>query len=306
MNYCDDFVQAHRYFKYQSVLGRGTFGTVFLAVDPDNEEEFAVKCSPKTGKFLSREYEILTKISGSKHCIQLLGIFYTLNEEKDATQHLVFEYMPSSLWQYLNELRLLNEKLPIDKSVKIMKQILKGLKEIHSKGIMHRDIKPENILIDPRTLKIKICDFGSAKLINDDKNIPLVVSKAYRAPELTLQCTKYGTEIDIWSAACIFLEFFTGRSIFNGKSEGEQIYHQVKLLGPVPETCSIFRNSPLNKSILQKINQFGAKADLEEYFKGIPHSNQFVDLIKKMMNYDQSQRFTASECLNHEFFNNFK
>ena len=154
MNYCDDFVQAHRYFKYQSVLGRGTFGTVFLAVDPDNGEEFAVKCSPKTGKFLSREYEILTKISGSKHCIQLLGIFYTLNEDKDATQHLVFEYMPSSLWQYLNELKLSNEKLPINKIVKIMKQILKGLKEIHAKGIMHRDIKPENILINPRSLSL--------------------------------------------------------------------------------------------------------------------------------------------------------
>ena len=43
-------------------------------------------------------------------------------------------------------------------------QILNGLNQIHSKKIVHRDIKPENVLISKEGA-IKICDFGSSKLV---------------------------------------------------------------------------------------------------------------------------------------------
>jgi glycogen synthase kinase 3 beta len=186
-----------------------------------------------------------------------------------------------------------------------MKMILIGLKAIHSKGVMHRDIKPENILINPATLEVKICDFGSAKMMNESENIPFVVSKAYRAPELTLQCREYKSEIDIWSAGCIFIEFFLGRSLFSGRTDGEQIFHQVKILGPIPENSPIFQNSLLEKEILRRINSFGEKHDLREFFKDFAQAELFVDLILNMLNYDQNLRFSADDCLNHAFFKKF-
>lgn len=74
-----------------------------------------------------------------------------------------------------------------------MYQLLKGLEWIHDKHIAHRDLKPENILFS-KYGKLKICDFGSSKVIDaTGKNTPYIVSRYYRAPELILSITKYGT-----------------------------------------------------------------------------------------------------------------
>ena len=63
-----------------------------------------------------------------------------------------------------------------------MYQLFNGLKAIHSKNIAHRDLKPENVLLSSEG-SIKICDFGSSKVIDSNgKNSPYIVSRYYRAP----------------------------------------------------------------------------------------------------------------------------
>ena len=79
-----------------------------------------------------------------------------------------------------------------------MRQILKGMAYVHEKGICHRDLKPENILKNKDGV-VKICDFGSAKVLSPDGlNTPYIVSRYYRAPELILACSDYTDKIDIW------------------------------------------------------------------------------------------------------------
>ena len=70
---------------------------------------------------------------------------------------------------------------------------------------------------------VKICDFGSAKLMGDKRNTPYIVSRYYRAPELILSCSDYGSSIDVWAIGCIFAEFLTLRPLFPGKTEGSQL-----------------------------------------------------------------------------------
>lgn len=86
---------------------------------------------------------------------------------------------------------------------------MKGLVFVHKLGIVHRDLKPENVLITDEDV-IKICDFGSAKVIDTSgKNTPYIVSRFYRAPELILGVSSYGAKIDIWATGCIFAELIT-------------------------------------------------------------------------------------------------
>lgn len=79
-----------------------------------------------------------------------------------------------------------------------MRQILRGMDYVHKKNICHRDLKPENILKNKDGV-VKICDFGSAKVLSPDGlNTPYIVSRYYRAPELILACSDYTDKIDIW------------------------------------------------------------------------------------------------------------
>lgn len=75
-------------------------------------------------------------------------------------------------------------------------QLFRSLAYIHSQGICHRDIKPQNLLLDPATGILKLCDFGSAKiLVENEPNVSYICSRYYRAPELIFGATNYTTKI---------------------------------------------------------------------------------------------------------------
>ena len=129
-----------------------------------------------------------------------------------------------------------------------MYQCLRSLAYIHSMGICHRDIKPQNLLLDPARGILKLCDFGSAKiLVKGEPNVSYICSRYYRAPELIFGATDYTTFIgilslsrlcfglvlivDIWSTGCVMAELLTGSPLFPGESGIDQLVEIIKVLG---------------------------------------------------------------------------
>jgi serine/threonine protein kinase len=114
-----------------------------------------------------------------------------------------------------------------------MYQVARSLAYIHQVGICHRDIKPQNLLLDPNTHVVKLCDFGSAKmLVKGESNIAYICSRYYRAPELIFGATDYTTAIDTWSFGCVFAELILGQPLFPGESNVDQVL-STSLIPPV-------------------------------------------------------------------------
>jgi serine/threonine protein kinase len=115
-------------------------------------------------------------------------------------------------------------------------QILRGLKYLHSAGILHRDLKPRNLLVNSNC-DLKICDFGLSRA-----NIPYLMTASaqltdyiatrwYRAPEVILSQQQYSGTIDVWSVGCILGELYTRKPLLPAQSEHEQMEKINDLLG---------------------------------------------------------------------------
>lgn len=108
-----------------------------------------------------------------------------------------------------------------------------GLRYIHSQGLIHCDLKPENLVMKhiSRT-GLTIIDFGSSQT-PDGTHYEYLQSRYYRAPEVILS-GKYTYPIDIWSLGCILCELRTGKPIFDGFNESEQLHIIMSYLGEPP------------------------------------------------------------------------
>lgn len=152
--------------------------------------------------------------------IRMQHAFFTSGEKaEDSILNLVLDFIPMTVHRMNTIFARLNQPLHPILLKLYAYQLLRGLAYIHGEGIMHRDIKPQNLLVDPSCHILKICDFGSAKMVNEDENsIAYITSRYYRAPELIFGNTKYGTSIDIWSAGCVIAELMAGKPIFRGNN----------------------------------------------------------------------------------------
>ncbi|XP_021754480.1 glycogen synthase kinase-3 homolog MsK-3-like [Chenopodium quinoa] len=86
-------------------------------------------------------------------------------------------------------------------------------------------------MVNPHTHQLKICDFGSPKvLVKGEPNISYICSRYYRAPELIFGATEYTTAIDIWSAGCVLAELLLGQPLFPGESGVDQLVEILRFI----------------------------------------------------------------------------
>jgi len=176
-------------------------------------------------------------------------------------------------------------------------QLIRGVAFCHASRVLHRDLKPQNLLVSADGI-LKIADFGLARTFG----IPVrsytheVVTLWYRAPDVLLGSRKYSTPVDIWSCGCIFAEMQTGRALFPGKDDSDQILLIFKGLGtPTPETWPGMVELPNYKADLPPFPP-KSREELVPGLEPIAH-----ELLEQMLVYEHSKRESARALLNHPY-----
>lgn len=169
-------------------------------------------------------------------------------------------------------------------------------------GVCHRDLKPQNVLVDPVTHQVKICDFGSAKvLVRGEANISYICSRFYRAPELIFGATEYTTSIDIWSAGCVLAELLLGQPLFPGENAVGQLVEVIKVLG-TPTREEIRCMNPNYNDF--RFPQIKAHPWHKVFHKRMPP--EAIDLTSRLLQYSPNLRCTALEACAHPFFDELR
>ncbi|KAJ3526316.1 hypothetical protein NMY22_g10214 [Coprinellus aureogranulatus] len=208
------------------LIGKGTYGRVYLALNATTGEMIAVKQVelPQTpsDKSDSRQATVVQALKMESetlkdldhpHIVQYLGF-----EETPTNLSIFLEYVPGgSIGSVLKK----HGKFDDVVTRSFTSQILDGLEYLHSKGILHRDLKSDNILVE-MTGVCKISDFGISKRTDDiyagAQHTAMQGTIFWMAPEvINTQKGGYNFKIDIWSVGCVVLEMWGGVRPWTGE-----------------------------------------------------------------------------------------
>lgn len=285
------------------VIGNGSFGVVFQAMLIDSSEQVAIKKVLQDKRFKNRELQIMRLVS-HQNIVALRAFFYSNGDKKDERfLNLVLEYVPETIYRASRHYSKQKLAMPLISIKLYMYQMFRSLAYIHCLGICHRDIKPQNLLLDVNTGILKLCDFGSAKiLVAGEPNVSYICSRYYRAPELIFGSTNYTVSIDVWSVGCVMAEMMLGQPLFPGESGVDQLVEIIKVLG-TPTKDQI---KSMNENYTEyKFPQIKA-CPWSKVFRGRPTTPEAVDILAKSLEYTPKLRVTAIDAMIHPFFDELR
>ncbi|KAK6081843.1 CAMK rad53 protein kinase [Seiridium cupressi] len=257
-------------------LGKGHFAEVFLCVEKSSGTKYAVKIFTKHPGMeersktdgLQQEIAVLMGVSHPN----ILCLKDTFNEK--SAVYLVLEL--ASEGELFNHI-VMKQKFNEDEARKLFIQLFQGIKYLHDRNIVHRDIKPENILVVDKEMRVKLADFGLAKIIGEESfTTTLCGTPSYVAPEILAEGRhrKYTNAVDIWSLGVVLYICLCGFPPFS-----DELYTK-----EFPYTLS------------QQIRS-GRFDYPSPYWDSV--GDPALDLIDRMLVVEPEKRYTVDECLSH-------
>lgn len=301
-------------FDKKQLLGKGTFGDVFMGADRETKEIVALKKinTQQEANYgfpitTIREVKILKALT-HENIVKLKEI--VTSKEQNAipkSVYLVFEYHEFDLTGILGtrEIRLTQDHI---KSWSM--QLLQGVNYMHVNKIIHRDLKAANILIG-RNGELKIADWGLARTWNErmENLTNPVITLWYRPPELLLGCKKYSPKIDMWSVGCIIAEMFRRTGLLTGTNDATQLDLIFKTLGHPTQTDfpEIHELCPQWSKHEPKSEEQTMKSRLRETLKShLPNprwvTENAITLIQNLLAYNPAKRWGANEACQGDYF----
>lgn len=287
-------------------IDEGTYGRVFRARNVHTGEIFAlkqVKLTQERDGFPVTSLREIDTLFSVRHpnVVRLKEVVVGSTLDKI---YMVMEYAEHDLRSVLDRM-----KHPYSQSEikSLMQQLLRGVQHLHDNWILHRDLKTSNLLLTNNGI-LKICDFGLARKYGDPlvPYSPGVVTLWYRAPEILLGSPTYTPAVDMWAVGCIFAELVLMEALIQGRGELDQLSKMSELLGSPREAIwPGFSSLPNARRIAFRAPE---SSRLKECLLPKSHARRAyitpkgVDLVERMLTYDPSARITASEALEHPFF----
>jgi Tol biopolymer transport system component len=216
-------------YEIVSPVGAGGMGEVYRARDTRLGREVAIKVLPEA---LAHDADRLRRFKQEARTIaalnhpNILGI-HDIGAH-DGAPFLVSEFLEG---QTLRE-KLVSGPLPVRRAIEYALGVAQGLAAAHEKGIVHRDLKPENVFVT-RDGRIKVLDFGLAKLVRPEENHETEVTLTsptspgmvmgtvgYMSPE-QVRSEPIDPRSDIFSFGSVLYEMLTGKRAFRCETSAE-------------------------------------------------------------------------------------
>lgn len=248
----------NRKYRILSKLGEGGMAAVYRAEDLEHKKEVAVKFlkQNRISGFLEdkirfrKEVDVVSRFNHP----HIAGIFG--QDEHDGIPFIVMELVEGeSLHDILQSRRVFT----IEESLRIISQTAEALDYVHNRNIIHRDLKPGNILIDKKSGKAMLLDFGLA-LVMELREIreadEIIGTFGYMSPEATGIINKPVDErSDLYSLGIIFYRLITGELPFTGGEISQILHKQVAVTPARPAQLNLHLPRSIDEIIMKLLEK---------------------------------------------------
>src|SRR5882762_3638291 len=266
-------------YQLERVLGKGTMGIVYEALDPKLHRKVAIKTilisqlDEETAKDFSmrfvREAHAVARLN-HPNIVQV----YDFGEEGDIA-YLVMEFIRGD---ELKSTLSTGGQFDRKECVRIMSELLDALDFAHEAGVIHRDIKPANVMLDSQG-RAKLTDFGVARVTDSDRTHAertqagtVVGTPAYMSPE-QIQGQRIDRRTDIFSAGVILYQFLTGQKPFTGEGAWTVAKKIIQEDPPMP--------SSINMALSPEFDRVVAKALAKDPDQRFATAREFSQALKR-------------------------
>lgn len=296
------FVLSPRY-EARGLAGQGGFGIVLKGLDLKTGKQVAIKKiaplfqDPSTTYSAIREVKLLRRM---KH-ENLMSINDLIPPPPGCTDfnalYIVQDLFETDLHRVISS----PQNLILEHVICFTYQILRGLKYLHSAGILHRDLKPSNILVNS-SCDLKICDFGMACVSDDDEQekTEYVTTRWYRSPEVMLDKKRYSEAIDVWATGCILAELLLREPFLPGRNYLDQVGLIINKVGVSHNDDLSFIPSQSARRYVQSLPHDSSKT-LESYFSECENATpDLLALLKELLRVNPKYRLSVDGAIEHK------